>query len=252
MIGLSGGVDSALCAAICTEAFGPKNVLGVLLPAKDSNPADAVVGQSVAEHLGIKWTCDSRLENLLDLVTGYDLTATADWSFAKASILGADQGAPQAADKFYQLATLKLRGRAYLLAAIAFHHQAATCQTLNLTEILMGWYDRWGDAVGDFSLLTNLYKTQVKTLAHFLGLPHAVLTRKAGCGNYPETISDEEEAGMSFEALDSILAMLVGKARIEEIIQVTGRTEKEILRIQALVAESSLKWKVGGTTVAFD
>ena len=80
------------------------------------------------------------------------------------------------------------------------------CQTLEKTEWMLGWFDKFGDGAGDIAPIFHLYKTEVRELAKSIGVPDFILNRSPTSGNYP--LTDEEELGMSLEEADSILKKL--------------------------------------------
>jgi len=243
VIGLSGGVDSTLCAKLCVDALGVDKVFGVIMPAKDSNPDDEVVAKEVAEWLGIKYEY-ANLEHLLNLMSAWDLIKGVDWKIAKEYVLTlnpTDAHNPASA-AWVRLCMMKLRGRAYILARIAAGLKAADVQTLNLTEILMGWYDRAGDGVGDIALLSDLYKTDIYNLAAFLELPMTVILRASGSGNYPETITDEEHAGMSYEKLDANLKLLRKGMDPADVAEHTDTSFVDVVRLRDTMAAAYRQW----------
>jgi len=243
VIGLSGGVDSTLCAKLCVDALGKDKVFGVIMPAKDSNPDDEVVAKEVAKWLGI--TCAfADLESLLSFMDARDLIKGVDWKEAKKYVLTLNptDAHNSASAAWVRLCMMKLRGRAYILARIAAEMKAADVQTLNLTEILMGWYDRAGDGVGDVAPLCDLYKTDIYSLATFLELPDIVIFRASGSGNYPETISDEEHAGMSYGKLDANLKLLRKGMDPADVAEHTNTSFVDVMRLRDTMAAAYRQW----------
>ena len=177
VVGISGGKDSSVAAALCVEALGKDRVIGVLMPQGVQQDID--MAYMLVEHLGIKHyeiNIQDAVEGLLkNLPREMEVTAQTR------------QNIPP-------------RVRMTTLYAISQSHNGRVVNTCNLSEDWVGYSTRYGDAAGDFSPMANLTVTEVKALGHLLGLP-AVLVEKTPidglCGK-----TDEENLGFTYAELD--------------------------------------------------
>ena len=196
-LGLSGGLDSSICAALIVEAMGPENCLGIIIPALDSNPQDAKDAKRLAEYLGIR-----TIYHPLNLIE-FDFEDRDFEKEIRPLLLSMDKLLPPQIELPY---IMKLRGRMYIITYYARKNNYFQCQTLEKTEWMLGWFDKFGDGVGDIAPIFHLYKTEVRELAKSIGVPNFILNRPPTSGNYP--LTDEEELGMSLEEADIILKKL--------------------------------------------
>ena len=177
VIGISGGKDSSVAAALCVEALGKDRVIGVLMPQGVQHDID--MAYMLVEHLGIKHyeiNIQDAVEGLLkNLPREMEVTAQTR------------QNIPP-------------RVRMTTLYAISQSHNGRVVNTCNLSEDWVGYSTRYGDAAGDFSPMANMTVAEVKELGHLLGLP-AVLVEKTPidglCGK-----TDEENLGFTYAELD--------------------------------------------------
>ena len=217
VVGISGGIDSTICAALIVKALGPSNCLGIIIPAPDSNPQDAEDANKVAEFLGIK--------------TIYHPLNLAEFEFEdrdfekeiKPLLLSMNKLLPPQIELPY---IMKLRGRMNIITYYARKNNYFQCQTLEKTEWMLGWFDKFGDGAGDIAPIFHSYKTEVRELAKRIGVPDFILNRSPTSGNYP--LTDEEELGMSLEEADIILKKL-DKGIVEE-----NRNFKKIERMVSI------------------
>lgn len=183
VLGVSGGVDSAVVAALAAEAVGPDRVLGLLLPHRTSNPEDAEHGALVCRHLGIPFeTVD---------ITG--IVAAAEAACA--------QHPPQG----MAAANLRPRARMMVLYAHAQPMGRLVLGTGNKSELLTGYFTKWGDGAADVYPLGDVYKTHVWDLARDLGLPPLLVDKPPTAGLFPGQ-TDEAELGVRYRDLDRLLA----------------------------------------------
>ena len=177
VIGISGGKDSSIVAALCVEALGKDRVIGVMIPEDlDENDADA---KRLIDHLQIENMCIELrpiVKPIVDQVFEY-----GNWS---------DQSSMN----------VRPRLRMSILYAIAQSHNGRVANTCNLSESYIGWETRWGDAVGDFAPLAGLTCSEVIALSKELDLPKELIEKVPSdglCGR-----SDEEAFGFSYDELD--------------------------------------------------
>ena len=185
VLGLSGGVDSAVVASLSKEAVGKKRLLVLIMPCH-SQPQDLEDAKLVAKKLGIK-------TKTIDLSGIYD-------SLRK--IL------PKA-DKL-ALANLKPRLRMLTLYYFANKLNYLVCGTGNKSELMVGYFSKHGDGATDILPIGDLLKREVRKLAKDLGVPQAVITKPPSAGLWLGQ-TDEGEMGISYPELDDILERLEKK-----------------------------------------
>lgn len=187
VIGISGGKDSTIVAALCIEALGADRVIGVMMP--DGFQADIDKSYEVIDYFGIKSIevdIFKSVRNTLDAIC---------------------QGAYKERDDFPQFKlsaqtkiNLPPRIRMATLYAISQSVNGRVSNNCNLSEDWVGYSTRWGDAAGDFSPLANLTVSEVKAIGYELGLPAEFIEKVPSdglCG-----VSDEDNLGFSYDTLD--------------------------------------------------
>lgn len=199
VVAISGGIDSAVCAKLVVDALGNDNCLGVAIPARDSNPADKKDANRLASFLNIR----IEIFPLNLLLSHFDIPKYNFEKEVKPLLLSMNKLLPPQIELPY---IMTLRGRMYITTYYARKNNYFQCQTLEKTEWMLGWFDKFGDGVGDIAPIFHLYKTEVRELAKSIGVPDFVLSRSPTSGNYP--LTDEEELGMSLEEADIILKKL--------------------------------------------
>ena len=177
VIGISGGKDSSVAAALCVEALGRDRVIGVLMPKGVQHDID--MAKLLVEHLGIK----HYIVNIGDTVDAITAAMPAELTLSEQS----RQNLPP-------------RIRMSTLYAVSQSCNGRVCNTCNLSEDWVGYSTRYGDSVGDFSPMSCLTVTEVKEIGRLLGLP-AVLVDKVPidglCGK-----TDEDNLGFTYAELD--------------------------------------------------
>lgn len=231
VLGLSGGLDSSVCVTLAVKALGEDKVLGIIMPAGDSNPNDAEDAIRFAGILGIK-TITHPVAWLLNTFQFKELDFEKE---VKPLLIKPTSLLPRPVDLPY---VMRLRGRMYILGYYAFMNNYFQCQTLQKTEWMLGWFDKFGDAAGDIAPIFHLYKTQVRQLAEYLKLPDFILNRAPTSGN--DGLTDEEELGMTIAEVDPILYYLERGLIDSDIAKLTGIELNEIERIRNQVNFSSI------------
>jgi len=194
VVGLSGGVDSAVSAALCARAFGPENVLLCLLPYRLSNPKSESDAQLVAKQLG----AESRTIDISKMADGY--------------LEQEGVSAPM------RIGNVLARCRMTVLYDLSVEWRGLVIGTSNKTEMLLGYSTQWGDSAHAMNPLGDLYKLQVYQLAQHLELPDNVI-EKAPSADLFEGQTDEGELGFSYETADRILIrMIEGRKREDELV----------------------------------
>ena len=231
VVGISGGIDSAICAKLSVDALGKDKCIGIAMPSDDSDPKDLEDAKMLTSIL------DIRLE-IFPVSLLLDIFSIPRWNFekeVKPFMLEPTKLLPSQMQLLY---TMKLRGRAYILSYFAGINNYLQCQTLQKTEWLLGWLDKFGDAAGDFAPIFHLYKTQVRELAKYIDLPDFILNRAPTSGNFPMT--DEECIGMTIEEADRILFYLEKQLSMVDISKLTGINQDKIVRISEVVKVGKL------------
>lgn len=182
VIGISGGKDSTVVAALCCEALGKERVIGVMMP--EGHQDDIDISYAVARYLGIK----SMAVNI-GFTVNYMLEAIA-WSLESHDVDVSDQ----------TRVNLPPRIRMATLYAISQSVNGRVSNNCNLSEDWVGYSTRWGDSVGDFSPLSNLTVTEVKAIGYELGLPADFIEKVPADGLCGKT--DEDNLGFSYDVLD--------------------------------------------------
>ncbi len=184
VIGLSGGVDSAVTAFLSAQALGPQNVIGVRMPYRTSNPESLAHAQLVIDKLGI----ESRTIDISPAVDGY-LANEPD----------ADPG---------RRGNVMARERMIVLFDLSAKYKALPVGTGNKTERLLGYFTWHADDSPPINPLGDLFKTQVWQLATFLGVPDVIVSKPASA-DLIEGQTDELDFGISYAEADQILNWLV-------------------------------------------
>ena len=184
VVGLSGGVDSAVTAFLSAQALGPENVIGVRMPYRTSNPESLAHAQLVIDKLGI----ESRTIDISPAVDGY-LANEPD----------ADPG---------RRGNVMARERMIVLFDLSAKYRALPVGTGNKTERLLGYFTWHADDSPPINPLGDLFKTQVWQLATFLGVPDVIVSKPASA-DLIEGQTDERDFGISYAEADQILNWLV-------------------------------------------
>ena len=184
VIGLSGGVDSAVTAFLSAQALGPENVIGVRMPYRTSNPESLAHAQLVIDKLGI----ESRTIDISPAVDGY-----------LANEPEADPG---------RRGNVMARERMIVLFDLSAKYKALPVGTGNKTERLLGYFTWHADDSPPINPLGDLFKTQVWQLATFLGVPDVIVSKPASA-DLIEGQTDERDFGISYAEADQILNWLV-------------------------------------------
>jgi NAD+ synthase len=187
VVGISGGIDSALAAALTVKALGKDKVLGIHMPESGLTPAeDSKDAKTLADWLGIEFQ-------------------TIDISGIISAFMAAVPES-KSADRL-SLGNLKARVRMSLLYFHANRMNRMVIGTGNKTEILLGYFTKYGDGGVDIEPIGGLYKTEVWELSRRLGIPEPLITKKPSAGLWTGQ-TDEAELGISYIKVDEVLKML--------------------------------------------
>ena len=177
VIGISGGKDSSIAAALCVEALGKERVVGVLMPQGEQHDID--MARLLVNHLGIR----NYEINVKDAVDGVLKNFPEDLAVSEMTKVN-----------------LPPRIRMATLYAVSQSCNGRVCNTCNLSEDWVGYSTRYGDSVGDFSPMSNLTVTEVKEIGYLLDLPKELVDKTpidGLCGK-----SDEDNLGFTYAELD--------------------------------------------------
>jgi len=233
VLGLSGGIDSAVAAYLAARALGPASVVALVLPYRTSSPDSVRDAESVVGALGIV----AEKVDISPLVDGFGEVS------GKVNRL--------------RLGNVMARARMMILYDRSEQYQALVLGTSNKTELLLGYGTLWGDLASALNPLGDLYKTQVRVLARHLGVPAAIRKKPPSADLWPRQ-SDEADLGFSYERVDRLLALLVD-ARLSLDAAVAAGFERGMVdRVARLVVRSQFKRrppiiaKVSTRTVGWD
>lgn len=216
IVGLSGGIDSSVTAALCVKAVGKENVFGVMLPYRKSHPDSLEHAKQVAEQLGIK-------HEVVDISRMVD--AYFDKYVADADILR----------KGNRIA----RERMCVLYDLSAKYKALVAGTGNKSELMVGYCTQYGDNACAFEPIGHLYKTEVLKLAKILNLLDVVINKKPTADLWAAQ-TDEDEMGITYKELDEILyQMLDQKIEYEDLI--AAFSKEKIDKVKRMIQVSEFK-----------
>lgn len=234
VIGLSGGVDSALVSVICRKIFGKDKVKCLFLPEKTTPKNDT-------EHKEI-------LVDMFDLnCKDINISGIVE-EISKISPIKPDKMA---------LANIKARTRMILLYEYANSTESIVCGTSNKSELLIGYFTKYGDGGADIMPIGDLYKTQVFELARYIGIPEDIIRKPPSAGLWKGQ-TDEKEIGISYEILDQILYGLELKMSLDKIAREIPVSIETVKRVKEMRIKSQHKRrtplipKIGIRTVGLD
>lgn len=233
VLGLSGGVDSALVAYLAAEALGPENVWGILMPYRTSNPQSAEHAELVVRETGI------RAERV-------DISAPVDAYF---------ETHPDASD--VRRGNKMARERMSVLYDHSAKLDALVLGTSNKTELFLGYGTIHGDLASAINPIGDLYKTQVWALARAMGVPQVIVDKQPSADLWAGQ-TDEAELGFSYDEVDELLFFMIERRyRHEELLQL-GFAPGFVTRVEELMTRSQYKRrmpliaKISGRSITHD
>lgn len=201
VVGVSSGLDSSTVAYLAKEALGAENVYGIILPYKTTNKEDVEDTKEIIKTLGINFV----EINITPIVDGLPSSLKDTDKIRKGNVMA--------------------RARMILLYDQAAKYKALVLGTSNKTELLLGYFTKYGDGGVDLEPLGDLYKTQVKRLAKDLGVPDRIIKKTPTAGLWPGQ-TDEGELGFTYEEVDRLLYhMLDEKKSDEELVKLGFKKE---------------------------
>jgi NAD+ synthase len=262
VVGLSGGIDSALCGALCVKALGKDKVFGLILPEKESNPVSAEYAAKHAQKLGIETetvditptleafgTYRKRDDVIRGIFPEYDsesrskMTLPADL-LSKDSFnfftLKIDDGKGNVKSARLNKKMLngivaatdtKQRTRMMHLYYYAEMKNYIVCGTTNKTEVLEGFFVKYGDGGVDIEPLSHLYKAQVYQLSEHLGVIREIIERAPSPDTWSFEVSDEEfYFRIPYDKLDLLLYAWQNKIPTEQVCKSMNLSEEQVNR----------------------
>jgi NAD+ synthase len=233
VLGLSGGVDSALVACLAARALGGANVTGFILPYRTSSPSSEADAQAVAEVAGI------RTEHV-------DITSQIDAYFAAS----ADASPIRRGNKM-------ARERMAILYDHSARLGALVLGTSNKTELFLGYGTIHGDMASAINPIGDLYKTQVWALARAVGVPDRVVDKHPSADLWAGQ-TDESELGFTYDEVDELLHFMIERRYRHDELVALGFEPRFVTRVEDLVTKSQYKrrmpliCKVSGRSIGHD
>ena len=216
VLGLSGGIDSALVVFIAAEALGPKNVSAICMPYKTSNPESEVHARLVANACGVNFS----VVPITPMVDSYfDMFPDAD---------NMRRGNKMARERMTILFDHSALQRALVLG------------TSNKTELLLGYGTLYGDMASALNPIGDLYKSHVWQLSEVVGVPREVIDKQPSADLWAGQ-TDEEELGFSYRQVDELLYRMVDLRMTREELVVAGFEIEFIDTIYAKIQNSHFK-----------
>ncbi len=208
VVGVSGGIDSALTTYFTAEAIGSKKVLGIHMPQMGITPAEDVLdAEEIADSTGIEF----KVVDINPILDTYMDSVNREGQKTSPLVEG----------------NLKARIRMSILYYYANILNRMVIGTGNRTELMLGYYTKYGDGGVDIEPIGDLYKTEVRQLSHFIGIPENIVSRVPSAGLWKGQ-TDEEELGLSYEIIDRILEMLDRGCSVDDVKKTLNVSDENI------------------------
>ena len=216
VVGVSGGVDSALVMLLTAKALGPENALAVLLPYRTSSPDSIDDAKSVVRLAAVR----SETIDITPMVDAY-IGRDGDMNDVR-------RGNVMARQRMIVLYDLSARERALVIG------------TSNKTEVMLGYGTQFGDTACAINPLGDLYKTQVWQLADAAGVPKKIVEKKPTADLWAGQ-TDEGELGFSYKLVDRLLYAMIDDRRTDEELNELGFEENFIEKVRRIVQRNQFK-----------
>ena len=261
VVGISGGIDSSVSLALTVEALGNDNVLGLMLPEKDSSPESLTLARELADKFGVR----TAIEDITDALDGFGCYRRRDEAIQRVfeeydprshkmkigikqnpmknslppvfSVTIVDQNGEEKSKllpvkEYLQIvaaSNFKQRSRMSMLYYHAEKNYYAVIGTPNKHEVQQGFFVKHGDGGADVMPIASLYKTQVYQLARYLGIPEEIIQRTPTSDTYSaEQTQEEFFFQLPFELLDLIWYGWENHYTPEEVAAALGKSKEEI------------------------
>jgi NAD+ synthase len=216
VLGLSGGVDSAVVAALCVRALGPERVLGAVLPYRTSHPESELHAQLLARQLGLR----TRRVDISAMTDGYTKQERVTERRRSGNVLA--------------------RCRMIVLYDLSAEFEGLVVGTSNKTELLLGYTTQWGDNASALNPIGDLYKNQVYQLARHLEIPAPILEKPPSADLF-QGQTDEADLGFTYAEADRLLHMMVDERRSEDELVAAGFSLEFVRKIAGRIASTQFK-----------
>ncbi|MEO0705819.1 MAG: NAD+ synthase [Cyanobacteria bacterium J06649_5] len=225
VIGLSGGVDSAIVSAIAAEALGPKNVLGILMPSPYSSGHSISDAEALAKNIGIQ----TKTLEIAPLMSGYDTVLEEPFA-------GTQEGVAEE--------NLQSRIRGNLLMAISNKFGHLLLSTGNKSEMAVGYCTLYGDMNGGLAVIADVPKTRVYSICRWLNrngevIPSNIITKPPSAELKPDQV--DQDSLPDYDTLDDILERLVQKQQSADDIVAAGHEAPVVEKVIRLVTRAEFK-----------
>lgn len=279
VIGISGGIDSAVAIKLCCDAIGKENVLAIILPEKESNPQSQEFAKKYCEKLDVKYEIDD-ITSILDsskiyrtrekIVKKYfsDYNQSCKYRIVFSENFDNDGlSIPylEVNDENNQIHKIKLPLNDYstIIAATNIKHRIRmtrlyfhaeknnflVCGTTNRAEFQQGYFVKYGDGGVDIEPLANLYKTQIYQLGKHLDIPNEIIERKASPDTWSFDVSDEEFFySLPYEIVDLMLFAKEKSVPLNDICSTLDLKEEKVIR---MLNSLERKWQASKTSRVF-
>lgn len=213
VLGLSGGLDSSVVLRLTVNALSPSRVLGIVMPSDTTPREDTDHAIELARSVGIKY---HRID-ISPLLAKY------------ADMMPEDKKAR---------GNLMARVRMNILYYYANVNGCIVAGTSDKSELMIGYFTKFGDGAADMLPIADLYKTQVRALAKHMGIPEAITEKKSSPRLWDSHLA-EEEIGMDYETIDKILYQLVDKKmKPEEVAKKLGIPPSQVIKVKGMIEKS--------------
>ncbi|HIP72141.1 MAG TPA: NAD+ synthase [Anaerolineae bacterium] len=216
VLGLSGGIDSALSCFLTARALGPENVLALRLPHRASNPESLAHADLVIEALGVQ----SETINITGMVDSLQ-QATPDMTS-------------------HRLGNVMARARMIVIFDRSMAFNGLVIGTSNKTELLLGYGTIYGDLASAINPIGDLYKTQVRRLARALGVPPVIIDKPPSADLIPGQ-TDESDFGFTYEEVDELLYLLFDERYSPEEAVEAGFAPAFVTQVLQMVRRNQYK-----------
>jgi len=219
VVGLSGGIDSAVVAFLVAEAIGAERLLAVLMPYRTSSPSSRSDAEAVVARLG----CASEVVDISPMVDPFFANDPDASSLRRGNFMA--------------------RQRMAVLYDRSVTWGGLVVGTGNKTESLIGYTTLFGDSACAFNPIGDLYKSQIRQMAEALGVPEAIIRKAPSADLWPGQ-TDEAEADISYPVLDRLLFWRVDKRRSVDEVVAMGFERALVERVDRMIAGSEFKRQV--------
>lgn len=213
IVGLSGGIDSSVVATLTTKALGSNNVIALLLPSAYTSQNDIDDAKKIVNMLQVSM----HYVNITNIVNAFKATLKVEDRIVLGNIMA--------------------RIRMTILYSFANKFNGIVIGTGNKTELLVGYFTKYGDGGVDILPIGDLYKTDVRRIAVYLGIPKQIILKPPTAGLWPGQ-TDEGELGITYDLLDRILAALIelkmDKKAISHVLNIDLKTIEKVEKMVRL------------------